>query len=88
MDTATSASQSQQHAADTGNKQAATVTGSKQHEAWVDPDNYEPNSVVGDRSTMRCYLPGQSPYPAIAQENLVYFDSLAEAQAAGYSTVQ
>lgn len=57
-------------------------------ESWVDPDNYEPNSIVGDRSTMHCYLPGQSPYPPIAPENIVYFDSLAEARAAGYSPVQ
>lgn len=57
-------------------------------EPWVDPDNYEPNSIIGDRSTMHCYLPGQNPYPEIAPENIVYFNSLAEAQAAGYSTVQ
>lgn len=57
-------------------------------EPWIDPDNYEPNSIIGDRSTMYCYLPGQSPYPPIAPENIVYFNSLAEAHAAGYNTVQ
>ncbi|WP_283583602.1 hypothetical protein [Limosilactobacillus difficilis] len=67
---------------------AAPSAGSSSLEPWVDPDNYEPNSVIGDRSTMRCYLPGQNPSPAIAAENIVYFDSLAEAQAAGYQTVQ
>ena len=57
-------------------------------EPWVDPDNYEPNSIIGDRATMHCYLPGQYPYPGIAPENVVYFNSLAEARAAGYNTVQ
>ena len=60
----------------------------KEPEPWVDPDNYEPNSIIGDRSTMYCYLPGQYPYSGIAPENVVYFDSLADAQAAGYRTHQ
>jgi hypothetical protein len=60
----------------------------QEKELWVDPDNYEPNSIIGDRSTMYCYLPGQYPDPGIAPENVVYFDSLAEAQAAGYRTRQ
>lgn len=72
----------------TGNTQQATPNTSTNSEPWVDPDNYEPNSVIGDKSTMRCYLPRQNPYPGIAPENIVYFDSLAEAQAAGYNTVQ
>ena len=41
-----------------------------------------------DSSTMYCYLPGQYPDPGIAPENVVYFDSLADAQAAGYRTHQ
>lgn len=64
-----------------------TTTGNGQ-ESWVDPDNYEPNSIVGDKSTMKCYLPGQTPSPAIAPENLVYFDSLTQARAEGYQTVE
>jgi hypothetical protein len=60
----------------------------QEKEPWVNPDNYEPNSIIGDRSTMYCYLSGQYPDPEIAPENVVYFDSLAEAQAAGYRTHQ
>lgn len=62
-------------------------TGSGTDDSWIDHDNYEPNSIVGDSSTMRYYLPGQS-YPEIAPENKVYFDSPAEAQTAGYQAGQ
>ncbi len=37
---------------------------------------------------MYCYLPGQYPDYGIAPENVVYFDSLADAQAVGYRTHQ
>lgn len=64
------------------------ITPPREPEPWVDPDNYEPNSIIGDSSTMYCYLPGQYPDPGIAPENVVYFDSLADAQAAGYQIHQ
>lgn len=35
---------------------------------------------------MYCYLPGQYPDYGIAPENVVYFDSLADAQAVGDRT--
>lgn len=37
---------------------------------------------------MYCYLPGQYPDPGIDPENVVYFDSLADAWAAGYQIHQ
>lgn len=76
------------YASGSGQVTAPSTGSNNGMEPWVDPDNYEPNSVIGDRATMHCYLPGQYPYPGIAPENVVYFNSLAEAQAAGYNTVQ
>lgn len=57
-------------------------------EPWVDLDNFEPNQIIGDKTTMYCYPPGQYPDEEIKPENRVYFDSLKEAQEAGYQTVQ
>jgi hypothetical protein len=37
---------------------------------------------------MCCYLSGQYPDPGITPENVVYFDSLADAWAAGYQIHQ
>ncbi len=85
---------SQNQAATTPNSGGGQTTtpvsdnNSSSQEPWVDPDNYEPNSIIGDRSTMYCYLPGQYPDPGIAPENIIYFNSLEEARAAGYNTVQ
>lgn len=45
------------------------------------PDT-EPNSIVGDSSTMTYYLPGQAHQ--IADDNIVYFDFVKEAEEAGY----
>lgn len=42
----------------------------------------EPNSIIGDASTMTYYLPGQDYQ--IAEGNMVYFDYVTEAEDAGY----
>lgn len=64
------------------------ITPPRESEPWDDSDNYETNSIIGGKSTMCCYLPGQYQDPGIAPENVAYFDSLADAWAAGYQIHQ